>query len=93
MLAVTNGNIVDDGYGVYSRFFNASGSCTLDGGVKSVYPSPLPFSLVLGRGGVGPLTVRDSRFNTAWFGLLRCGRGFWEVSSTTTSEVDRRWFV
>ena len=81
-----NGNIIDDGYGVYSRFFCTSGPCTMDTGVKFVYPSPL--SLV-GRGGVGPLTARDSRFNAISFGVLGCGRGLWEISSTVTSEVDR----
>ena len=88
-----DGNITDDGYGVYSRFFNASDPCTMDVGVKSVYPSPLPFSLAAGRGGVGPLTARDSRFNAVSFWVLRCGRGIWEISSTVTSELDRRWFV
>jgi hypothetical protein len=87
------GNVVDDGYGVYSRFFNASDPCMMDTGVKSVYPSPLPSSLVVGRGGVGPLTARDSRFNAVSFRVLKRGRGLWGVSSAETSEADRRWFV
>ena len=93
MSAADDGNIADDGYGVYSKFFNASDPCTMDIDVNSVLPSPLPFSVALRRGEVGPLTARDSRFNAVWFGVLGCGRGLWEISGTVTSEVDRRWFV
>ena len=56
------GNSVDDGYGVYWRFFKDSGSCTMETGVKSRFPSALPFSLE-GGAEVGSLTVRDSRLN------------------------------
>ena len=89
-----DGNIVDDGYGVYSKFFNASVPCTMDTGVKSVYPSPLPFSLE-GRGDVGPLTAIDSRFNAASCVSISCrrGRGLREAYGEVISEVDRRWFV
>ena len=91
---VDDGNIVDDGYGVYSRFFNASVPSTMDTGVKSVYPSPLSFPLV-GRGDVGPLTAIDSRFNAASCVSIfcRCGRGLRETFGAVISEVDRRWFV
>jgi hypothetical protein len=68
-------------------------------GVKSIYPSPLPFSLAAATAEVGSLTAIDRRFNTLsfWVSVVlrfwRWGRGLRDISSTVTSEVDRRWLV